>query len=378
MQAIKQSKLLLVLMVIIAFFSSFGLFMQPVNAYSAASVDTQGVFYAKIECELCKSNGTPVVHKMLKSTYNKHYKNFWLDSNKYQVKCNLCGANHCKFAMQEKPIFKLAYNVCVGANSDFATYKSITTDEDAGSTLFQVLRFDQSTQGGTITFVQGALYQGLGTVGLFIIAIYFVLELGEGAMEDKLTYEFFLFLAVKALIAIVIVTNAPEWIVLGLQTMTDIFDQLSATVSGTGTYLFQVGYCKFDRLFVQDASFWSALGEMITDAIFCIFIMITYVFTFGIAWARVFEIMVRIAFAPIGLADFYHGGTKCLAVRYFKKLLASVLQGSCMMAVILSYQVISNAIRGEQRGPIIGVILGLAVITAITQTSEIATDAIGE
>ena len=379
MQSLKQSKLLLLLMAVLSFFSMFGLFMQPVDAYSSSSVDTSGIFYVKITCEICpEDDGKAAVHKILKSTYDSRYKNFWTDPDKYRFDCTLCGAPHCKFIMQERKFVNLAYRVCVGANSDFATYKSITTDEDAGSTLFQVLRFDSSTQGGTITFLQGALYQGFGMVGLFIIAIYFVLELGEGAMEDKLTYEFFLYLAVKALIAIVIVTNAPEWIIAGLETMTDIFDQLSATVSGTGAYLFAPGSCKFDRLIAEGSSMWSALGEMITDMVFCIFIMITYVCVFGIAWARVFEICVRIAFAPIGLADFYHGGTKCLAVRYFKKLLSCILQGACMMGVIMSYQTINNAVRGAQNGPTIGIIFGFAVITAITQTQEIANDAIGD
>ena len=363
-------------MAILAFFSMFGLFIQPVSAASY-KVDNSGTIYTKITCGLC-SGSKDVVHKMLKSTYDKRYKGYTSDMSKVQIECTLCGGTHCKIALDDRPVCKLAYKLAVGANSDFATYKSILTDEDAGTTLFQVLQFDPSTQGGNINFVQRLLYREFAMVAWFIIAIYFILELGEGAMEDKLTYEFFLYLVVKALISIVIVTNSPDWIIEGLKTMTGIFNSLAANVAGNGIFIYEIGNCAFDSLVGPNASFWGALGDMFTNAIFCITVMISYVIIFGIAWARVFDIFLRIAFAPIGLADFYHGGTKCLAVRYFKKLLASLLQGACMMGVLMSYQTINAAMRGGKAGPIVGVILGLAVITAITQTGEIANDAIGD
>jgi hypothetical protein len=298
------------------------------------------------------------------------------DLSKVKIDCQLCGQTHCRVAIEESGMKNLAYKVAVGANSDFATYKSILNSEESTLSLFKILQFEGGTYGTQLGMIRGSIYPSLVQVGLLIICIYFILELGEASLEDTMTYEHLIFMTIKVFISIIVITNAMDWITWGLDTMSEIFNSLATTLSGQGQYIYAPGDCSFDRLL--EGSPFAAIGEMITDAVYCIVIMITYLVVYVVCWARVFDIFVRIVFAPIGMADFMHGGTKCLAVRYFKKLLTSVMQGACIMGVLLSYKTISSAIRGGFRGPVIGVILGFAVITTVTQTQQIANDAIGE
>ena len=150
---------------------------------------------------------------------------------------------------------------------------------------------------------------------------------------------------------------------------------MSGTPDGLVSSLYVQGQCVYDR--ILESGTFNLIGEVATACIYCFFTAITYVVVYVICWSRVFDIFIRILFAPIGLADFMHGGTNCLAVRYFKKLLASVLQGACIMGVVVSYNAISNSIRGGASGPVIGIIVGFAVITACQQTGKIANDIVG-
>lgn len=366
-QRLKQNKILLILMAILTFLSMFVIFMQPVNAACSCDIKPK---YVTINCSICNSN-----HKVTRQDYERYYKDPCTNPGKAKIDCQLCGQKHCRLVIEESGVKNLAYKLAVGANSDFASYKSILNSEESTLSLFKILQFDSSTYGTQLGQIRG-IHAVLVNIGLLIIAIYFILELGEASLDDTMTYEHLIFMAIKAFISIIVITNAMDWISMGLDTMSQIFSSISTTLSGNNVYVYSVGDCTFDR--IKEAGDLAVMGELITDAVYCVVIMITYLVVYVVCWARIFDIFVRIVFAPIGMADFMHGGVNCLAVRYFKKLLSSVMQGACIMGVLLSYRTISSAIRGGLTGPVIGIILGFAVITVVTQTQQIANDAIGE
>ena len=347
------------------------MFIQTVDAASY-TVKREGK-YVTIGCALCNVN-----HKVTTTDYDRYYSDPRTSPGKVQIDCQLCGQTHCRLAIEEQTVKNLAYKLAVGANSDFATYKSILNSEGSSLTLYKILEFNAGTYGTQFGLIEGGVYPALVQVGLLIIAIYFILELGEASMEDNMTYEHLIFMFIKAFISIIVIINAMDWIKWGLDTMSQVFSSVATSLSGNGVYIYSPGNCSFDRLTHEDCGALEAMGELVTDAVYCCVIMITYLVVYVVCWARVFDIFARIVFAPIGMADFMHGGVNCLAVRYFKKLLSSVMQGACIMGVLLSYRTISAAIRGGFTGPVIGVILGFAVITVVTQTQQIANDAIGE
>lgn len=367
------------LLLLSLFFIIFSIFCMPVEA--AGYTVSHETKYTIITCQICKEGSTAKEHKVENTQYNNRWAGIETDASIGQIKCKLCKTStggtvtHCALALAENSTNEMAYNVIVGANSDFLSYTSILGTGENKFTLDKILKFDSATYATELATIRGGVYPALVGIGELIIAIYFVLELGEMSLNDRLSYESLIFTVIKSLLACLVIANAMDWIVLGLDTCSDIFTTLSGTPPNFSSSIYVQGQCVYDRV-LQSGTF-NVIGEVATASIYCLFIAITYVVVYVICWARIFDIFIRIVFAPIGLADFMHGGTNCLAVRYFKKLLASVLQGACILGVIIAYRALGTAIRGGATGPVIGIIVGFAVITACQQTGKIANDIVG-
>lgn len=349
--------------------STFFLFIQPVEAYTVK----RGVLFTEIGCDKCGTN-----HYMTTWDYDNLYAP--ISTETAVINCILCGGTHCKLVMQENPTKKLAYNVAVAANSSLTDYKAVTFDSSNGFSLEEILAFDTKTSGDNgfgdeLDTINMHIFPALVPIGLVIIAIYFVLELGEAALDDKMTYEHLIFMFIKVVISIIVVTTASDFIVMGSETMKHIFEALNATPDGGTIAIYSPANCIFVQ--IQNNGVMTILGELAMNALYCIFVWFAYMYIYIHCWARLFDIFIRIIFAPIGLADFMHGGTSCLAVKYMKKLLSSILQGACIVGVITAYNVINHAVRGNDGGAFIAVVVGMAVCTAVKNTQQIANDAIG-
>jgi hypothetical protein len=372
---VKKPLLLLSLFLIIT-----SIFCIPVEA--AGYTVTPGVKNTIINCAICKdAEGNAINHSIENSQYNKRWAGITTDASIGKIQCKLCKTarggtvTHCAIALAENSTNEMAYNIVVGANSDFLSYTSILGTGSNSFTLDSILKFDSATYSTELETIRTGVYPALVGIGELIIAIYFVLELGEMSLNDRLSYESLIFTVVKSLVACLVIANAMDWIILGLDTCSEIFNTLSGTPPNLSTSVYKYGQCIYDRIF--KGSTVNVLGEVITSSIYCLFIAISYVVIYVICWTRVFDIFIRIVFAPIGMADFMHGGTNCLAVRYFKKLLSSVLQGACIMGVMIAYSAIGSSIRGGATGPVVGIIVGFAVIITCQQTSKLANDIVG-
>lgn len=341
---------------------------------------TVGTKYIDINCGSC-SGGR--VHTLKKETFielvanQEQYQkgNFVLDTSKLKIDCTMCSRKHCSLWLAENSIKQLSYRITSGANSSFITYQSILGTESDFS-LTNMLKFSSSTYQGQLGTVE-ALFASLVPIGNLIVLLYFVLELEEMAINDRLSYESLCFTAIKVLISLLVLSNLMDWLTLGIDFCEDIFTKIGAILDSEDINLYEpADNCVFYS--IQNGSDFDALGECLTSVVFCLAMAITYGYVYVLCWSRIFDIFLRLSFAPIGMADFMHGGTDSLAIRYFKKLLASILQGACIMAVIASYSLISSAVRGQGvAGPVIAVILGFAVITSCGKTNNIAQDALG-
>ena len=95
-------------------------------------------------------------------------------------------------------------------------------------------------------------------------------------------------------------------------------------------------------------------------------------------WVRIIELVVRILFAPIGLADFAKGGTHSNGIRYFKKLMAVALQGVCMFAVMIVFKNICGVLLESGLGGYFGmIVLGFAMVGTLKKTGDIANEILG-
>lgn len=355
------------------------LFSEPIFALTVDS--TTSSRYVYIYCDVCSNPDNPDYtdnnkHEMERDKYNENKEEI---NKEPAINCILCGGVHCKIRLAEQTNKSTSYKIMVGANSSVLQYQGLMISGGTFSVSEQ-LAFDaenNSDISGILDDIETNIFSKLVPIAIMIVIIYYIMDLGEMLMDDRLTYEALIFSAVKSILAAIVLANAMDWLRAGIKTCTEVFNALTNTPDGITTQIYTPAQCIFGRIINGDDM--SVIGEVASASIYCLTIAIAYMILTIVCWARIFDVFLRVTFAPIGMSDFMHGGINCLAVKYFKKLIASVLQGACIAACLIAYQSISIAIRGPNgAGPVVGIILALSIITTVTKIGSVANDAIGE
>jgi hypothetical protein len=89
--------------------------------------------------------------------------------------------------------------------------------------------------------------------------------------------------------------------------------------------------------------------------------------------------MMRVIFAPIGMSDIINDGTRSSGWRYFKRMMASILQGSVIIAAARAYALIMPVIM-KMNGFLawlMPIVLAFVMIAMMFKASMIANDIIG-
>jgi hypothetical protein len=133
----------------------------------------------------------------------------------------------------------------------------------------------------------------------------------------------------------------------------------------------------------EDEGFFSMIGEsllmagtilryLITAALTAVSISIMILMCFG----RVFEVMVRFVFAPIGLAQLVSGGARGAGMRYIKKFAACCLSGAiCVMAI--GATAVMQDMANVQMAGVIALMAPITLIGFATKSQRIAEDIVG-
>jgi flagellin-specific chaperone FliS len=135
--------------------------------------------------------------------------------------------------------------------------------------------------------------------------------------------------------------------------------------------------CKFGKLVNQN--FFQGLVDASTLWIPWLLMLAAGAILSITCWIRVLDIMVRVIFAPIGMADIMNDGTKSSGWMYFKKLLASLLQGSILIATIKAYgmvMVVTQKMSGLATWAV-PIILSFVLISLFFKASAMASDVVG-
>ena len=90
-----------------------------------------------------------------------------------------------------------------------------------------------------------------------------------------------------------------------------------------------------------------------------------------------FELFLRAAFLPIGIAEMFNGSGNASGMRYIKKLFATALQGAVILAILLIYGGIITSVFGGLGGSLGILIVTFAVITLLMKSQTWATDILG-
>lgn len=295
--------------------------------------------------------------------------------------CPLCAHEHQYSSLNTATEVSL-YSMACTAYGDVVSGKVPVDDGSGASTMdkFSVeslLAFDVKTTYSPVMNVAESVYNALSFLGCIIVFVYFLLELVDQEMDDGLTYETLARYALKTLIAFMIIRNGFTIIMMGMNEASKIFTTLAAGTSGTSVALFTCSSCPFNTISGVNGNFIEAIGLYVSYLLPYLTMLIAKLIVRVICWARMVDVTVRIMLAPIGMADLAKDGMKSNGMRYFKKLLASALQGACILGVMAAYRAIAANISGSLAGFVGAIVTALALITTLKKTTSIAEDIIG-
>jgi hypothetical protein len=212
----------------------------------------------------------------------------------------------------------------------------------------------------------GNVYDSIAVVGKILVLIHFSTDLYELYSDDKLTAETFFRSLSKLIIGILIIDVGFD-LVLGFLSFSDWI--YGKTMDGTAASLAQ-DYCNFEFLIQSDMV--QRFGEMFTLVVPYALISMALITVQFFVYLRLMDIIVKMLFAPIGIADLSFAGTNGSGFRYLKKLAASALQGAVMVVVLLIQSKLTQGANLFQT-----LIIYYAMIGVFRKANSFASDVVG-
>lgn len=282
------------------------------------------------------------------------------------TKCSICGVEHETSKLSGMKAW--AYNMA----------KVLYGGEILDSTTTKVLRFDTSSSEFNPLWLKGEeLYQTFAKLGQLLLAVYVMYDLMTKSAGDSLTPEQFFKAIVRLIIGYIIMQNGFDIVTEGTALISSIFDKVTAS-SGGGNQYPLAAYCPFSKLLFEKNVF-DAMVDASGMFIPWLIMLLAGSIVNITCWARVLDIMMRLIFAPIGMSDLMNDGLRSSGWRYFKRLLASVLQGSVIIATIKGYSILMPVIMNMNgiAAWAMPIVMAFVLIAMMFKASAVANDIIG-
>ena len=208
-------------------------------------------------------------------------------------------------------------------------------------------------------------------IAIFLVVLYFVIDLAESGTMGMNTPEKILSSCIKMLVAIFFVLNS-------LQLFADLWaigiklvDKFSVAFSKIDDAKLTA---KADRALgaiinvaegqsVEDAlakmKFYNVLGVLVSLILPYLLSYVSSIFIMATAYSRLIQLILRIVFAPIGMSDIYTNGFGGAGGRYVKSFFGVALQGALVIVSVgiinaLSVAVASTGLTGSTVVSLVG------------------------
>lgn len=224
------------------------------------------------------------------------------------------------------------------------------------------------------------MYDVMKLAGLMLIILYFLIEILDEVQADHFTVEHLIKKLITLAVAILVLEEGGKLFGYIIE-LGDAFldDAALASISTTPDNITEL----YNELTKDEGGFLSSILKMITSLGVILEGLIGYLLGlvallvgYFVSFSRFIEILVRFAFAPIGMAQLVSGGAKGAGMRYIKKFASAVLQGAvCVMtfgaATTINYLLpTGSAILGQ-------IIVPITVIGFLMKSKTIADDIVG-
>ena len=279
--------------------------------------------------------------------------------------CPICQVPHLP---SPKGPAKLAYTMHIEGYGGRLFYSETN---NGALTTEGVLRFDvQSSEFKTLWDTAEGFYNIVATLGELLCVIYAMVRIIEMTTDDTMTPEKLAFIIMKMCIGIIIIKNGFEMITQGMNLASIAFNNISQTPTGPGV---NTG-CNYDEM--VKAGFFEAIDDIFALFLPYLLMSAAKLIISVVCWARILDIVIRTVFAPIGMADFMFEGMNGHGFIYLKKMIASALQATVIMAVTRGYAILVNMTSGAG-GWFTIIILAYTMIMITFKTQSLANDVIG-
>jgi hypothetical protein len=177
-------------------------------------------------------------------------------------------------------------------------------------------------------------YNAALPVGLALVVTFFFLELIDSATKDNFTVEHFARSLIKLVITTIVIENCVDI----FNTMMSIGYSLTQEFIGAGSPK-DSGLLVNAKDLVNNklggGGLFSNMGLMIKLFIPWVFSLLVQVGVIFACVGRALDLLIKCAFAPIGMADMFTEGLRSSGVRYLRNFLASCLSAVVMIAAII-------------------------------------------
>ena len=229
-----------------------------------------------------------------------------------------------------------------------------------------------------------AMYDVFKIIGIALILLYFLIEILDEVQADNFNFEHLIKKLITLVIAILVIMNGPTI----LRTVCDLGDSLlddaeqaAAVGNQTNPYIDQLKDSLNDAqneggLLSYVKAALAGLGIIVDNLLPYLLYFVVLLVAFLISFSRFIEILVRFAFAPVGMAPLVSGGSKSAGYRYIKKFAAVLLQGAvCVLAFGAANVVIGYS--NEVASFFAKILVPLTLIGFILKSQRIAEDIVG-
>ena len=244
-----------------------------------------------------------------------------------------------------------------------------------GDDTLEVVQFNvQGNKFSTLWDKGAELYEGFAILGELLCAVYVFYDLLTKAISDNINAEHVFKGFMKLAIGMLIIKNGYVMIGAAAEFATNVFNQIMSNGEGGAA---MADMCEFGTL--NSKNFFQALVDASTLFIPWLLMLVAGAILAVTCWIRVLDIMVRVIFAPIGMADIMNDGTRSSGWAYFKRLLGSLLQGSVLIVTIKSYGIIMPVVQRMSglASWAMPIILAFVLISLFFKASAMAADVVG-
>lgn len=294
--------------------------------------------------------------------------------------CEICGKTHDISSDALSGLQKRVYEM----NNVVYAGKLIDTEpgKNGDTNIIDALAFDISK--GSFSDLWNAArgyYDAIKVVGVMLATIYSLIETLAHIKHNETTAEYFMKEIMKWSIAVIVVIEGFNIATALINLSSGIFYAVGNATTGTVANKANCIYGSFntdpDNIFDEISGVFLCIGQIAGLLTPWLMLQACKVIISIVCWARVLEIVVRVIFAPIGIADLFVYGTNSNGVSYLRKIMATAIQGAIILGMVVAYSIIIINMKvstGEWLAP---VILAITLLTSLGSAKSIASDICG-